>query len=305
MHFELTGLFNLLAALLLAPLLPGLINRTKAVVAGRQGPPVLQLYYDLGKLLRKGAVYSRTIGVTLLLAPAGVPVVLGLVLLLLPGVTTTAMLAFNGDLILALYLLALARFMTVLAALDTGSSFEGMGASRELHFGLLSELPFMFGLAGLAIMSHHWSLSQLFGVPAEAMVTENTAAIVLVAAAFLMVYLTENCRVPADDPNTHLELTMIHEAMILDYSGPDLGFVLYGAALKLWLVGTVLVKTLLPAGLGPLESGAAFLAGMFLLAIAVGLIESSIARFRMLKVPQMLVGAFALTFLAIMLIIVK
>ena len=117
MHFELTGLFNLLAALLLAPLLPGLINRTKAVVAGRQGPPVLQLYYDLDKLLRKGAVYSRTIGVTLLLAPAGVPVVLGLVLLLLPGVTTTAMLAFNGDLILALYLLALARFMTVLAAL--------------------------------------------------------------------------------------------------------------------------------------------------------------------------------------------
>jgi len=305
MNFDLFGIFNLIAAMLLAPLLSGIINRTKAVIAGRQGQPLMQLYYDLGKLFRRGTVYSHTASLALLLAPAGIPAVMLLTLALLPGVWNGALLSFNGDLILMLYLLASARFMTVLAALDTGSSFEGMGASRELQFGLLSELPFMFGLAVLAILAQTWSLTNIFNSLVATEPAESTAAVALVAAAFLMVYLTENCRVPADDPNTHLELTMIHEVMVLDYSGPDLGLILYGSALKLWLIGTVLLKTLLPAGLDVVNTGVIFLVGMFLLAVAVGMIESCIARFRLLKIPQMLVGAFALTILAVMLIIAR
>lgn len=305
MGFSWFGLINLAAAIVLAPLLPGIINRTKAVIAGRRGQPLMQLYFDLWKLMRKGAVYSSASSLVLMLAPAGVPAALLGVLVMLPGVSGEAMLFFRGDLILAIYLLASARFMTVLAALDTGSSFEGMGASREIQFGALTELPFVFGLAVLAMLTRSWSLQEIFSTINTMPRAENAAALALVAAALLMVYLTENCRVPADDPNTHLELTMIHEVMVLDYSGPDLGMVLYSAALKLWLIGTILLKVILPSGYGAGGDAAIFLTGMVGLAVAVGLIESAVARFRLLKIPQMLVGAFALTFLAVVLIISK
>lgn len=287
-------------ALLLAPLLPGIINRTKAFFAGRQGPPLLQTYRDLFKLLQKGAVYSRT---TTWLFQAG-PVV-GLAsavaaLSLVPLGGAPALAAFPGDLILFAYLLGLMRFFTVLAALDTGSAFEGMGASREVQFSALAEPALLLGLAAVARETSTLSLSEMFaGLGAEGW---GPAAPVLlhVAGAILIVFLVENARIPFDDPNTHLELTMIHEVMVLDHGGVDFAYIVYGSAVKMWVLGALLVGLLVPVrtGNGWLDTAAA-VAGMFGLAIVTGVIESTMARLRLTRVPQLLVGAGVLSALAL------
>jgi len=287
-----------LLGLLLAPLMPGLINRTKAFFAGRRGPPLLQTYFDLAKLLRKGAVYSRTTSWIFRLAPSVGLACVMIGLLLIPSGGLAAPLAFSGDLIVLAYLLGLMRFMTICAALDTGSSFEGMGASREAFFSALAEPALILGLATLARQANSFSLSGIFGGVVRAEWHLAGPALVLVAAALLIVFLAENARIPVDDPNTHLELTMIHEVMILDYSGPDLACVLYGASLKLWLLGTLLADIFLPlTGLTGLLQTACFLAVMFGVAVLTGIIESVMARFSLLKVPHLLIGATALSVL--------
>jgi formate hydrogenlyase subunit 4 len=296
--------FSLLLALVFAPLLLGIISRTKAIMAGRIGQPLLQPYYDLWKLLQKGAVYSRTTTWVFRTGPiVGLGAVLG-ALTLLPFGGVPALLAFPGDLVLFAYLLGLVRFFTVLAALDTGSSFEGMGASREVTFSALVEPTLFLGLAAVARHTGTFSLSSmLLGVTPESWVQVGPA-LVLLAAAFLVVFLTENARIPVDDPTTHLELTMIHEVMVLDHGGPDFAFILYGSALKLWLLGALLVSILVPVHSDVLWIDmAAAAAGMIGLAVLVGLIESSMARLRLLRVPQLLVGANALSALALVLVL--
>ena len=290
--------------LLLAPLLLGITNRTKAAFAGRHGPPLLQAYYDLAKLLRKGAVYSGTTSWVLRMAPPGGLACVVAALLLVPVGSFAAPLAFPGDLVLLAYLLGLMRFMTVCAALDTGSSFEGMGASREVQFAALAEPALILGLAALAHATGSFSLSGILGGIARPHWLQAGPALVLVAAGLLVVLLAENCRIPVDDPNTHLELTMIHEVMVLDYGGPDLAFILYGGALKLWLLGALLVNIFLPlAGLsGPVQV-ACLVAGMFVLAVVIGVIESVMARLSLLKAPQLLVGAATLSILGFLLML--
>jgi len=293
-----------LLALVFAPLLLGIISRTKAVVAGRVGQPLLQPYYDIWKLLQKGAVYSSTTTWVFRAGPmVGLSTIL-VVLALLPFGGIPALLAFPGDLVLFAYLLGLMRFFTVLAALDTGSSFEGMGASREVTFSALAEPALFLGLAALARQTGTFSLSPMF----ENITTESWAqagpAFVLLAAAFLVVFLTENARIPVDDPTTHLELTMIHEVMVLDHSGLDFAFILYSSALKLWLLGTLVVSILVPVHQSAVWLNiAAALAGMVGLAVFTGLIESAMARLRLLHVPQLLIGASVLATLALVLVL--
>lgn len=291
-------------ALALAPLLLGVINRTKAVIAGRNGQPLLQLYYDLWKLLRKGAVYSRA---TTWVFRAGPVVGLAAVLVaaaIVPFGGWPTLVGFSGDLILFAYLLALMRFFTVIAALDTGSSFEGMGASREVQFSALAEPAFLLGLAAVARATGSLSLHGMISSVSVALWTHLGAALALVAVVLLVVLLTESARIPVDDPNTHLELTMIHEVMVLDHSGPDLAFILYGAALKLWLLSALLVGLVIPIRSGnPWLDGAAVLAGMLCCGVMLGVIESSMARLRLLRVPQLLVGAGVLAALALVLVL--
>jgi formate hydrogenlyase subunit 4 len=293
-----------LLALVFAPLLLGIISRTKAVVAGRVGQPLLQPYYDIWKLLQKGAVYSSTTTWVFRAGPmVGLSTIL-VVLALLPFGGIPALLAFPGDLVLFAYLLGLMRFFTVLAALDTGSSFEGMGASREVTFSALAEPALFLGLAALARQTGTFSLSPMF----ENLTTESWIqagpAFVLLAAAFLVVFLTENARIPVDDPTTHLELTMIHEVMVLDHSGLDFAFILYSSALKLWLLGTLVVSILVPVHQSAVWLNiAAALAGMVGLAVFTGLIESAMARLRLLHVPQLLIGASVLATLALVLVL--
>jgi len=297
-----TSVIPPLLALALSPLMPGVINRTKAWFAGRRGPPVLQAYYDLSKLLRKGAVYSRT---TTWMFRAGPIVGLAAMLLttaLVPLGGEPAPLAFTGDLILLAYVLGLMRFFIVVAALDTGSSFEGMGASREVTFSALAEPALLLGLAAVARLTGTLSLSGMSGAVSLETWRQAGPVLALVTAALMVVLLAENARIPVDDPNTHLELTMIHEVMVLDHSGPDLAFILYGAALKLWVLAALLVGLLIPVRTGnPWLDVAAALAEIFAVAVAVGVVESSMARLRLVRVPQLLVGAGALAALALIL----
>jgi formate hydrogenlyase subunit 4 len=280
------------------------INRTKAVVAGRAGQPLLQAYHDLVKLLRKRATYGRTTTWVFRAGPVVGLAAVTVALALVPFAGAPAPWPFAGDVVLLVYLLGLARFATVLAALDTGSSFEGMGASREVTFAVLAEPAILLGLAALMRVTGGTSLSAAFAGLTSATWAEAAPALALVAAAFAVVLLAENGRIPVDDPTTHLELTMIHEVMVLDHGGPDLACILYGASLKLWLVGALLVGIVLPVhGGGVWVDTAIATAAMLALAVAVGLVESSMARLRLVHVPQLLVGAGVLATIALALVL--
>ncbi|HEU0215989.1 MAG TPA: NADH-quinone oxidoreductase subunit H [Stellaceae bacterium] len=293
-----------LAALLLAPLLVGLINRTRAFVAGRRGPPLVQPYRDVLKLLRRGAVYGDVTTPLVRLGPVVNIVTLVGTLLLLPFGTAGAAISFPGDMIVLVGLFALGRFVTVLAALDTGSSFEGMGASREVQFGALAEPALLVALATLSRATGATDLSAMYGAISVASWAHALPALGLVGVTFLMLELIENSRIPVDDPTTHLELTMIHEVMVLDHSGPDLGLIQYGAALKLWIVGALLVGLIPLRGADPWLAAGVTLFGMALLAVTIGLIESAMARYRLVTVPQFVVGAATLSVVAFIVLMV-
>jgi formate hydrogenlyase subunit 4 len=300
----LASLVHVVLAMLLAPLIPGVINRVKAWFAGRRGPPLFQAYYDLWKLLHKGAVYSTTTTWVFVAGPIVGLACVTTALLIVPLGGVPGLLVFSGDFLLAAYLLGLMRFFTILAALDTGSSFEGMGASREAFYSALAEPALLLGLAAMATQSHSLSLSPMYAtVTWSAMTSFAGPALLLVSAALLIVFLAENARIPVDDPNTHLELTMIHEVMVLDHGGPDLAMIQYGAMLKLWVLGTLLVGILVPVRSGwwgvDLAAG---LGGMMVLAVLVGVIESTVARLRLVRVPQFLVAASVLSILALVLV---
>ncbi|HQP09851.1 MAG TPA: NADH-quinone oxidoreductase subunit H [Candidatus Omnitrophota bacterium] len=295
-----SGYLNIFLALVFSPFLFGVINRTKAFFAGRHGQPIFQLYFDLGKLLRKGAVYSRT---TTWIFRGG-PII-GLAALLMataivPGGKNGAVIAFSGDVILFIYLLGLVRFFAVLAALDTGSSFEGMGASREVQFALFAEPAIFLALAVLARRTGQISLSGIYADLTFETWQIAAPVLALVAGTILIVFLAENARIPVDDPNTHLELTMIHEVMVLDHGGVDLGIILYASALKFWLLGSLFIGLVVPLRTGNAGLDAVvFLAGMTVLGIIVGAVESVMARVRLLKVPNLLLVALLLSVLAL------
>jgi formate hydrogenlyase subunit 4 len=281
-------LVHLALLLLFPPLLLGVIGKTKAIFAGRSGPPLLQPYRDLAKLVRKGAVYSRT---TTWVFRAGPLVSLAATLcagLLVPLQGDRLPWSFSGDVLLFVYLLGLGRFFTMVAALDTGSSFEGMGASREAAFAALAEPALLLVLASATVRAHGFSFENAWAV----LPGYPSYATVLAAAALFAVLLAENSRIPIDDPNTHLELTMIHEVMILDHSGPDLAGIVYGSALKLFLMGSILVHYLIPI---PTDGGwrglALLVVGLLGVGLLVGAVESTMARLRLPRVPQFLIGA--------------
>ena len=298
------SLLLLLVSLALAPLLPGVINRVKALTGGRQGRPLLQLYYDLAKLMRKSPVYPHACSWFFRAAPAA-GVASGLMaLLLLPFGPVPSLIGFPGDFLLLAGLFALSRFTLILAALDTGSAFEGMGAAREALFSGLAEPIFLFSLLILALQAQAFSLSGMFGGLAPGLWTAGWPFYLMLSFALFLLLLPENCRIPVDDPNTRLELTMTHEVMILDHSGPDLALLEYASALKLWVFGLLIAGLLVPAlagpggfvGPGPLLGGAlCALALVFAVAVLVGLVESLMARMRMERVPQVLTlaGSFA------------
>lgn len=278
--------------LVMPPLLLGVINRTKAWFGGRRGPALLQPYYDLFKLARKRMVFSPTTTWVFRVGPLVTLATVLLAGLLVPLGPFAAPIAFSGDVILFAYLFGLARFFTTAAALDTGSAFEGMGAAREVSFACLAEPALFFAFLVLARITGSVSLNGMLHGPAASVSSPLAAPLILVAIGLFIVLLAENCRIPVDDPNTHLELTMIHEVMVLDHSGPLLGAVLYGASLKLFVLGAVVLHVAAPFSLGsawldwPL-----FALKMVALGATIGVVESVVARLAMRRVPHLLVAA--------------
>jgi formate hydrogenlyase subunit 4 len=287
---------HLALLLLFPPLLLGVIGKTKAWFGGRRGPRLLQPYYDIAKLLRKGLVLSRT---TTWIFWAGPPATLAATLfagLLMPLGPFAAPLGFTGDFLLFAYLFGLARFFTTAAALDTGSAFEGMGSAREVTFAVLAEPALFFAFLAFARASGSLDLNgMLLGFADRGFSVGAAAPFVLIGIGLFIVLLAETCRLPIDDPATHLELTMIHEAMVLDHSGPLFGIIQYAAAVKLFTLGSLLLHVVVPFALGPAWfDRAVFVAASLALAVAVGVLESVTARLRMRRVPYLLVSALLL-----------
>ena len=295
---------HILLALTLPPLLLGVIGKTKALFAGRIGPPLLQPYYDLIKLLQKGSVFSTTTTWVFRVGPVVGLVSAALAVLMIPLTGSSAPISFTGDLVLLAYLLGLGRFFTALAALDTGSAFEGMGAAREMTFACLAEPAFFLGLLVLAKLSGSLQLTSMLGGSVAAHWPTASASLVLVLLSWFIVLLVENSRIPFDDPNTHLELTMIHEVMVLDHSGPTFGVILYGAALKLFIFGALIVRLACP-----LSTGSAWLdwpifaAAMMVFAMLIGVVESTMARLRLTHVPILLVASCLLSAFGVVLLV--
>lgn len=287
-------LLRLALWLLLAPLFPGIINRVKAWVAGRRGPPLLQLYYDLARLWKKGVVVSALASPGFVVGPAVAWVALAVAAMLLPLGPAGSAAGFQGDMLLLIYLLAIARFCTAWAAMETGSAFEGMGAAREVSFAVLAEAAIVAAVLSLSVQTGSVSLVTMLS-------STTGAGAMLLAGGLFTVLLAENCRVPFDDPNTHLELTMIHEAMALDHSGPLLAVILHGASMKLLLFAVLLTEAVLPLGkLNPLASAGALAGGVLAVVVGVGLVESLLARFAFRRVPLLLTTAFLLCLFALL-----
>ncbi|MBI2513325.1 MAG: NADH-quinone oxidoreductase subunit H [Opitutae bacterium] len=287
-------LLRLAGWLVLAPLLPGIINKVKAWIAGRRGPPVLQLYYDLARLWRKGVVLSTLASPGFVAGPAiGWVAILGAAMLLPLGPAGGA-LSFRGDVLLLVYLLAVARFCTAWAALETGSAFEGMGAAREVSYAVLAEAAVMTAVLSLSVLTGSVTLTTMLAPAAG-------AGAALLAAGLFIVLLAENSRVPFDDPNTHLELTMVHEVMVLDHSGPPFAVILHGASMKLLLFALLLCEAVLPLGrLAPFAAAGLLAAGVLVVTVCVGLAESFMARLAFKRVPLLLTTAFLLCLFALL-----
>jgi formate hydrogenlyase subunit 4 len=288
-------LVHLIVLLILPPLLLGVINKTKALFAGRRGAPLLQSYHDIAKLLRKRLVLSETTTWVFRAGPIVTLVTAALAGLLVPFGAFGAPVSFVGDMILFAYLFAFARFFTTAAALDTGSAFEGMGSARELTFACLSEPALFFVFLGLAKQTGSLSLTEMLGASSGTFSAALAAPLVLITLGLFIILLAETCRIPVDDPATHLELTMIHEAMVLDHGGPLLGIIEYSASMKLLVLESLLLSLVLP-----FRTESAWLDwGLFLvetlaLAAAIGVVESVMARLRLRRVPYLLTGALLL-----------
>ncbi|MEI6209631.1 MAG: NADH-quinone oxidoreductase subunit H [Desulfuromonadales bacterium] len=298
------SIIHIFLALTMPPLLLGVIGKTKAAFAGRVGAPFLQPYYDILRLLRKGSVFSTTTTWVFRAGPVVTLATTALAALLIPFGAHPAPISFDGDMILYAYLFALGRFFTMAAALDTGSSFEGMGSAREATFSCLAEPTLFFALITLSRLSDSYSLNGMLSNVSSGAWFYAGASLLLLIGGMFIVLLAENCRIPFDDPNTHLELTMIHEVMVLDHSGPAFAIIQYAAALKLFVMGAFFVQLALPFSTGnPLVDWGGFMASMLMLAVVIGTVESVMARLQLVRIPQLLVAATILAAFSTLLVI--
>lgn len=283
---------------------PGIILRTKSIASGRKGPGLFQPVKDIIVLLKKGSVFSTTTGLIFQIAPAVTLASVICAMLLLPFAEQKALFSFEGDFVLFAYLLALGKFFTVIAALDTGSSFEGMGASREALFSLLVEPAFFILLATFAMFTGYTSFSVIFN---HFFITGNDYVMIYSIIGiylFIQIAMVENSRVPIDDPKTHLELTMIHEVMILDYSGFDKALIHIGTYLKFALYGSLIYNLIVPAGWNIYLQIGLFLAVQAFFAIVIGITESFRARNKMNKNPKFILTLSAIAWIAFTVILI-
>lgn len=291
-----------------APALTGLVRKIKARLMRRAGPPILQPYRDLARLMRKEAVIAANASWLFRAVPYLVFAVTWVAAALVPTFATGLLFSWTADLIAIIALLGSARFFLALAGMDVGTSFGGIGSSREMLIASLAEPAMMMIIFVLALIAGSTQLSTI----AEFMLSTEAGLRVslgLALVALIMVAIAENARIPVDNPATHLELTMVHEAMVLEYSGRHLGLIELSASLKLLLYVSLIACVFAPWGLAPAQSGllswligtAAWLLKLAVAAFALALFETSIAKMRVFRVPEFLGAAFMLGLLGALL----
>ena len=294
----LIAIINILILLIFPFLMIGIIKKTKAFWAGRKGVSIFQPFWDFARLMKKDSIYSETTSwifkfnpiiyfASILFAGFFVPIISGI-----------AIINLKFSFIIFAYALGIGKFFSLLSALDTGSSFEGMGASREACFSTIVEPAFFIAMASISALTQNYSFTNL------KLILENAGIygiliIILISFTLLIMLLIEGCRVPVDDPTTHLELTMIHEVMILDNSGVDLAFITWGAAIKVFLFVALIANILLPYNLPLIITLSLFLLILIGISFVIGTIESAIARFRMTHVLEFI---FIMTITALLIL---
>jgi formate hydrogenlyase subunit 4 len=273
----------------------GIIIRTKSIASGRKGPSLVQPVKDVIRLFRKGAIYSETTSIIFRIAPVIYFSSVLMACLVIPFGSYKGIVSFDGDFIFFAYILALGKFFSIISAMDTGSSFEGMGASREALYSMFAEPAFFILIGSFALLTGNTSFYDIFStLHLGSSITYTLGG--LAAFVLIMIAMIENSRMPVDDPKTHLELTMIHEVMILDNSGFDLGLILTAGYLKFAMYGAIIAGFFI-AELSLIWAIATFLLIQVLFAVIVGLIESFMARFRMSHNPQYILALSSVSFL--------
>jgi len=297
---------QILLLLLLAPLVRGVIARLKARIQNRHGASVWRPYADLLKLFRKEDLVPDSASFVFRLAPIVLFTSTLVAAAFVPLLHGSALLDATGDFVLLVYLLALGRFFLMLGAMDGGSSFGGMGASREALVSTLAEAPFLLALVSVAIAARSNSIAGMVRWTLVQDFFQFSAVHALAFAALALVAIAETGRIPVDNPTTHLELTMIHEAMVLEYSGPSLALIEWASAIKLTVIMALLIALFVPWGAASSLSAMAIgIASLVLLVkiaalvLTLALVESSVAKLRMYLVPDFLGVASALAILAV------
>ena len=303
---------QMLLVLLLAPLLTGFVRKLKALLLRRRGPSLIQPYRDLLRLLKKEVVLAGSASSVFRSAPYVIFAAVWVAAALVPTFATGLMFSWSADLIAIVALLGTARFMLALAGLDVGTSFGGIGSSREMMIASLAEPAMIMSVFTLSLVAQTTQLSDI----ARFMLEHNVGlrvSLAMALVALLMVAIAENARVPIDNPATHLELTMVHEAMVLEYSGRHLAMIELGSALKLLLYVSLIGCVFLPWGIARADDApGAYLLGvlLYLGKLALGgtllaVFETSIAKMRVFRVPEFLGAALMLALLAALLLFVS
>lgn len=297
---------QVLVLILGAPLVRGIVARLKARLQRRRGASIWRPYAEMFKLLRKEELVPPTSSVVFRLAPIVLFGATACVAAFVPVVHASALLGSRGDFFLLVYLLALGRFFLSLGALDGGSAFGGMGASREALVSSMAEAPFLLGLVALAILSSRADMAGIVAWTLQQNVFNISTVHILAFTSLAMVTLAETGRMPVDNPTTHLELTMIHEGMVLEYSGPSLALIEWASAIKLHAMFALLIALFCPWGMALEGSGWGlavavlfYCAKLAALMVLLSVIESAVAKLRMYLVPDFLGVASAVSALAV------
>ena len=290
----------------LAPLVKGFINKIEARFQNRRGPSIFQPYYNLIKLLRKDAVVSETASWIFRATPYVTFISILIIALLVPVLSSAVPANFTGDVILIIYLFALGRFFLALSSLDTGSAFGGMGGMREMMVSTMAEPALMLSVFTVSLATGSTNLGNITSTMVDQSTILLNPSLFLAFAALAIVIIAEAGRIPVDNPFTHLELTMIHEGMILEFSGRYLALIEWASSMKLLLLLTILVNTFLPWGIARDMTFPAMLISFALYVVKIGffaflivILEMSFAKLRIFRVPNLLGTALVLSILAI------
>lgn len=298
---KIAGIILIIAS---AAIFPGIILRIKSLASGRKGPGILQPLKDIRVLLMKGSVFSDTTSFIFQIAPTIALASVVVALLLVPVANQHAVFAFEGDFVFFAYLLALGKFFTIISALDTGSAFEGMGANREALYSMLVEPAFFILLATFALFTGFTSFSEIM---THFHITGNHFVMIFSILGFyvlIQIAMIENSRVPVDDPKTHLELTMIHEVIILDNSGFDKALIHIGSYLKFAIYGALISSFLVPAGWNMAAQIGLFVGIQVIFAMIIGFLESFRARNKMVKNSQYILTVSAIAVIGFVIVLI-